>query len=207
MKPSTLSCILLSALLYPASVTAQRPPAFHWDWHNSQELYARQSLRNAALPQHEKQVIAKALIVLLRPMLADQKIKSRDQLRKAALDTRVKLIDLNRDGIPEVVAQSTADCTATGNCSFWVFQKVQKKYKLLLQGYGQTFTIQKTRTHRFRDIVVSMHGSAFESGLTDYRFESGAYREGACYNASWQVLRGGVVYDLKRPLITPCDDY
>ena len=105
--------------------------------------------------------------------MADLEIESETALQKAALNTRVKMIDLNGDGVPEVVAQGMVNCSPTGNCPFWVFQKTVRGYKLLVESYGQTFTVQKTSTNGFRDIVVSMHSSAKESGLTNYRYKDG----------------------------------
>ena len=183
------------------------PQNFRWNWREWQELDARQSLRNARITNHDEQPIAAAIVTQLRPMMNDLKIQSEDQLLKAALDTRIKMIDLNRDGIPEVVAQGMHDCGATGNCPFWVFQKEKRSYKLLAKSYGQTFTIQRTATHGFRDIVVSMHGSATQSQLTDLRYEDGSYHDFGCYDADWEVLEGDTVRKLKEPRITPCDDH
>jgi hypothetical protein len=184
---------------------SRAPQSLRWNWHESQELYAAQSLRNAKITGQGRQAIAAAIMVQLRPVVSDLEIDSDEQLNKVALDTRIKLVDLNHDGIPEVVAQGMVNCSPTGNCPFWVFQKTPKGYKLLVEGYGQTFTIQKTSTHGFKDIVLSMHGSATQSGLTDYRYEDGSYHDVGCYSASWTVLEGETVQHLKEPLITPCD--
>ncbi len=180
------------------------PPKFHWNWRDSQELNANQSLRNAKLSQHEKRAIAKALADQFRPVMTDLEINSEEQLQKAALDTRIKLIDLNDDGIPEVVAQGMAGCSPTGNCSFWIFQRSPKGYRLLLEGEAQSFTIQPTSTEGFRDIVLSMHGSATDSGLTEYWYMDGTYRDVGCYDASWIVFEGDERRELKEPRITPC---
>jgi hypothetical protein len=181
---------------------------FHWNWKGSQELYAEQSLRKAKLAYEQRTAIASAIADLLRPMMSDLEIKSEGELQRAALDTRVKTIDLNGDGVPEVVAQGMVDCSPTGNCPFWIFRKTLRGYKLLIESYGQTFTIQSTSTNGFRDIVVSMHGSATESGLTDFRYKGGSYHDVGCYGASWTVLEADTVRELKEPLITPnpCGD-
>jgi hypothetical protein len=130
-------------------------------------------LRNAQLTHERRKEIASAISDQIRPLMADLEIESETALQKAALDTRVKMIDLNGDGVPEVVAQGMVNCSPTGNCPFWVFQKTVRGYKLLVESYGQTFTVQKTSTNGFRDIVVSMHSSAKESGLTNYRYKDG----------------------------------
>ena len=176
---------------------------FHWNWRDWQELDAQESLRNAKLPNLERQAIAAAIAAQLRPIMSDLDIESESQLGKAALDTRIKMIDLNNDGIPEAVTQGMVDCSPTGNCPFWVFQKRARGYMLLIKSYGQTFTVQNTATNGFRDIVVSMHASATESGLTDFRYKNGSYHDVGCYDASWTALEGDTVRELKEPDIAP----
>jgi hypothetical protein len=195
-----LTCLVLLQSA-PRAKTAQ---AFHWEWRGAQELFAAQSLRNDRISESAKHAIGKAIEEQLRPNVTDLEIHSEGELWRAALDTRVKMIDLNHDGILEVVAQAVADCSATGNCSFWIFQKAGRGYKLLLKGFGQTFTIQKGSTNGFQDIVVAMHGSATDSGLTLYQYKKGIYDDVACYDADWAPLENGVVHELKEPRITPC---
>lgn len=203
INPRSFLCssLLLGAVCV---VSAQN---FRWDWHASQELIGTESLRNANWLQHDKSAMAAAIAAELRPAAFDDpinSIKSEDQLRDAVLNTRIKRIDLNHDGIPEVVAQAMVDCSPTGNCPFWIFHKTARRYESILSGFGQTFTIQESRTRGFNDIVVGMHGSAFEQTLEVYQFKDGRYRRTACYDATWQVLEGENTRELKEPLITPC---
>jgi hypothetical protein len=194
--------IFLSAIL--SFATERSSQSFKWNWNEWRELSADQSLRSARITKQDRQAIATAIAIQLRPVMSDLEIDSEDQLEKVALDTRIKLIDLNHDGVPEVVAQGMVSCSRTGNCPFWVLQKMPQGYKLLLESFGQTFTIQKTSTHGFRDIVLSMHGSATESGLTDYHYEDGRYHDAGCYSASWTAREGDTVRELEEPIITPC---
>jgi hypothetical protein len=60
-----------------------------------------------------------------------------------------KMIDLNGDGLPEVVAQGMIGCGATGNCPFGVLRKAKQGYELILKGEAQTFTIQKSNSNGF----------------------------------------------------------
>ena len=165
-------------------------------------------MRNANLPEAEKTAIRRAIEAQLRPEMPGLEITSEAQLSEKALDTRIKLVDLNRGGTPEVIAQSMVGCGATGNCSFWIFRKTGRDYKLILDGYGQTFTVQKESSNGFRDIVVASHASATDSGLTLFRYEGGQYREAGCYEANWAPIVNGVRRELKDPLITPssCGD-
>jgi hypothetical protein len=177
---------------------------FHWNWKAWQELSAEQSLRAAKLTYQRRKAIATAIADQIRPMMADLEIQSETQLHKAALDTRVKMVDLNGDGVPEIVAQGMVNCGATGNCPFWVFRKARLGYNLLLAGEAQTFTIQTSGASRFRDIVLARHGSYSSGDLIHYKYHQGAYQEVGCYDYDWTVLEGDKVRELKEPRITPC---
>jgi hypothetical protein len=184
--------------------TVSNPERFHWDWRHSQELKADQSLRNAKLTEQSRNAIARAIADQIRPMMADLEIKSETELKGKALDTRITLIDLNSDGTPEVVAQGLVNCGATGNCPFWVLQKSNPGYEVLLEGEAHAFTIQRSRTNGFCDIVLSTHGSYSSGGLTTYQYQEGVYKDVGCYNYEWTALEGEKVRELKEPRITPC---
>ena len=137
-------------------------------------------------------------------MIADVEIKSEAVLKKKASDTRIALIDLDGDGIPEVVAQAMVRCGATGNCPFWVFRKSKRGYDVILQGEAQTFTVQPSSTNGFPDIVLSTHGSYSSGSLTDYHYRDGVYEDVGCYVYEWTVLEDETIRELKEPRITPC---
>ena len=177
---------------------------FQWNWRDWQELTGEQSLRKAKLTDQRRKAIASAIADEIRPMMADLEIQSETELQKAALDTRVKMIDLNGDGVPEVVAQGMVNCGATGNCPFWVLRKMKRGYELILEGEAQTFTIQNSSSNGFRNIVLSRHGSASSGDLTLYQFKEGVYRDVSCYNYESAVLEGDKVRELKEPRITSC---
>ena len=121
-----------------------------------------------------------------------------------ALNTPISFVDLNSDGTPEVIAQGfsiQSGCSPTGNCPLWIFQKKTKGYIVLLDAISQSFTVERNRTNGYRDIVISMHGSAFSSGLNVYKYQEGVYNGVACYEADWQ---SPTEKELKEPLITPC---
>lgn len=192
-----LTTLAIGSLIAVSAVSS--PQSFHWDWHDAQELSPKRSLQNAKLPENQRRAIAKAISAELN----DQS-QSQQQLRRAALKTSIKMVDLNSDGVPEVIAQGVGedDCSPTGNCTILIFQRVHGGYKLLLTAFGQTFTIQKMSTNGFHDIVVASHGSAFDSGLTNYKYRNGSYREAGCYDARWQVPGTDTI--LKEPRITRC---
>jgi hypothetical protein len=177
-----------------------------WEWRNPK--YARQALRKAKIVNAERTAIAKAIsnqVGSYTPNMKFFAIDSEQQLREAILDTPIELVDLNGDGILEVIAQGTTKegCSPTGNCPFWVFQKSGREYRLLISLRAiQTFQIQRSRSDRFRDIVVGMHGSAFQKTLRLLQYGRGQYHEASCYEANWS---GNTPADLKEPQLTPCE--
>lgn len=120
--------------------------------------------------------------------------------------THVKFIDLNGDGVLEVIAQPIGNICGAANCPLFVFQKIDTNFRVILKkGAAQTVTVQKTRTNGYLDVVVGMHGSATEEGLFVYQFSDGRYRRTHCYNESFKELgEDGEVHELEEPRITPC---
>lgn len=124
-----------------------------------------------------------------------------------ASQTLVKFIDLNSDGVPEVIAEPVGEaCTPTGNCPLYVLQKTGTKYRVILEkGAANTVSIQKTRTNGYLDVVVGMHGSATQQGLFVYQFRQGRYWRTHCYVASFSYLgRDGQIHELEQARITSC---
>lgn len=177
---------------------------FHWNWQDSRELKAGQSLRNATLEEQSKNAIAKTIADQIRPMTGELAIKTETELREKAFTTRITLLDLNGDGVAEVIAQGMVSCGATGNCPFWVLKKSRSGYEVILEGEAQTFTVQQSGTNGFGDIVLSTHGSYSSGGLTNYQYRAGTYRDVGCYSYDWTVMEGENVRELKEPRITPC---
>jgi hypothetical protein len=193
----------VSALSKLTTGTSDADSHFQWDWKRREGLNAEQSLRKAEVTDKQREAIAQQI----RPLLADLGVEfeSESELRKDALDTRVKMIDLNGDGVPEIVAQGMIGCGATGNCPFWVFRKMKQGYGLILNGQAQTFTIQKPGSGGFADLVLSRHGSSSSGDLLRYQFRGGAYQVVGCYVYEWTVPDGENIRELKEPRIAPCN--
>lgn len=194
----------------PADVPSPSNRGFHWDPDQSQELDVKDTItRVKGLGEADRNALIEIIEAQLQRNMGDEGGGSMQQWRAPAAQTQIKLVDLNGDGVPEVIAQGVGDdacCSPTGNCPIWVFMKTKPGYKVLLRANSiQTFTIQRTKTNRFRDLVLAMHGSAFDQGLYLYRYSNGKYRNTACYNASWRRRVGDDYQDLKHPDVTPCD--
>jgi hypothetical protein len=184
--------------------------SFQWDWRHSEALTSKQSLRHAKVTSTERAAIARAIANQLKPDMGGLGGMSEQELEDVALDTPVKMVDLNGDGTPEVIAQGTPEdggCSPTGNCRFWVFQKSDHEYRLLFYREAiQSFSIETSRSHGFSDIVVKMHGSATVSTLRLLQYSEGRYHEAGCYYENWSVLEGNTVHELKEPRLTPCNE-
>jgi len=186
---------------------AAKPPngAFHWNSSDLQVLGSEDSIKlSKALSPAERKALLKAIVVELKT--CDVGHTEQEWLAIAG-DTRIRLIDLNGDGISEVIAQGSGDlsCSPTGNCDLWVFSRVGEIYKVILEhGAIENFTVQPTLTNGFHDLVLGMHGSATEQELFVYRFTNGRYRRSACYFADWVRMAGDKREELKDPIITSC---
>jgi hypothetical protein len=169
-------------LILPGTPTTHAQ-TFHWNWKAATELSALDTLKNIDLAHREKLEISSAI----------------------GKDSRVALVRLRRPGPPNVIAQGLGQevCGATGNCPLWVLEKSGGHYKLILNGFGQTFTVQSTRTNGFSDIVISMQGSATSSDLMLYKYKNGQYHRTACFDAEWAVREGDESRNLKEPRVTP----
>ena len=218
MKLATVAPIaLLTAVLSmgqtmqaPAGgAEATQPDHRRWDWQRQEELSWRVSIsrRRNLQPSERKRLVA-VITDQLRHVASDLGMSSEGQLTQVAAETRVKYIDLNGDGKPEVIAQAGGEvsgCSPTGNCPFWILHRRGTSYEILLEGEAQTFTIQRTRTKGYSDVVLSRHGSAFESEARTYIFDGEFYRERTCDEVQWSSFDSdGKEHRLTKPRSTPC---
>jgi len=194
---------IVVALILCLSATAQTESKarFQWDWQHAQELDFKPNAGNVReLSEGDRSELIKAISRQIRTVM-----EPGPNPRALAKKTRVKLFDLNGDGIPEIIAQPIgidAGCGATGNCPFWIFQKDGEGYKLLLRRMGfWVFTVEPTITNGFRDIVLASHESASERTVIVFRYSGGTYQERACYNAFWYDSTN---HRLNEPTITRC---
>jgi len=214
MSRAALLCILLSSLLAGAQI-APIPPGAHappevkvrplkWDWRHAEELTWKQSIeRTSYLSPSER----KRLLEAVASQISEIDFESEEDRKKAPAKARFKYVDLDGDGASEVIVQSGDEttCSPTGNCAFWVFRRRGNSYIPLLDAGAQTFTIQQSRTHGLHDIVLALHGSAFQSEVRIYRFDGESYQPGECYDAEWSHSGSdGESQGLKSPQLTPC---
>lgn len=122
-----------------------------------------------------------------------------------ARKANVRAIDLNADGVPEVLAQSSDElsCSPTGNCVFWIFQKKLARFTPLLSAEAQLFKIMTTRNRGYLDIALGRHGSAFESEWRLYKFNGKKYIPMKCWVESYRTEGSDKM--LEKPRILPCN--
>jgi hypothetical protein len=191
-----------------------RARQFRWSESSAHELDYRQTIRKTTqLASDERASLLEVMAEQIRPFKSDLEISSEIELRQVVLGTRIQLIDLNHDGIAEVLAQANGvkeGCGATGNCPFWVFQKTSSGFKKLLDtrdkdGVGgiEVITVSSGQTNGFNDLVLGTHDSVSERTLYEYRYRTGQYQMSDCYEANWSQT----VEEPKlkcHPEITPC---
>jgi hypothetical protein len=199
------SSIFTVVVLMVAASVGQKAPkprssGFHWDWEHPKRL-------DKVLADYKDLSLGdrSALLRTLTPKFSDY--PSPPSPTERAEQTRMEFIDLNNDGVPEVIAQLSGDaCSPTGNCPLYILQKVGADYRVILEkGAAHTVTVQKTRSHGYLDVAVGMHGSATEQGLFVYQFREGRYWRTGCYDAFFTYIgKDGEEHELKEPLITAC---
>lgn len=120
-------------------------------------------------------------------------------------DLRVRKVDLGPQGQRGLVIQgsSLCECSADGNCQFWILEERDGRLKLLLDGGMEQFAVEPAQTGAYFDIVTGWHDSAFEQGLTRYRYSSHGYRPVGCALMSSAGVRGSHWTVFKTPHITP----
>jgi hypothetical protein len=188
---------------------------FKWKERGAHGIDNSQTIRSSReLSADAKEPLTEAVAMQMRPFKVDLQIRSEKELREIATTTRVKLIDLNNDGIAEVLAQALgtkAGCGATGNCPFWVFQKMPNGFKKILdtrnkEGFGgvEVITISSDRTESFNDLVVGTHDSSAERTLFVYRYHHGQYHKSECYKANWVSFNDDKRQVPEYPGLTQC---
>jgi hypothetical protein len=210
-------CFLLAVIAFSAFAQKSAnfvPSGFKWAPGTFTELDFTHTISSAKdLPAPERASLIAAIATQLRLFKTDSEITSEHELRHVALQSRFKFVDLNEDGIPEVIVQPVglkAGCGGTGNCPFWVFLKTAHGYKVILDtrdkdGIGgiELHRIEPALHGGFHDISVASHDSASARTVLIYGFRQNYYHLIRCYSLSW-LSQPGMKYR-KTPSITPCE--
>jgi hypothetical protein len=118
-------------------------------------------------------------------------------------DFRVSQVDLDGDGIPELIVFPTGECfcSPTGNCDFWIYRTTRTELQPILDSDGiQSFKVLTNRTKGYLDISTYSHSSASEGDLKIWKFDGKFYRVAECYEQSWSFNdEKGEQHILKQP--------
>ena len=107
------------------SYLASTPSHFHWSPRRAVVL--RDDINPAnfrELTPLERDALIQGMESELRPRMRRYGLDSKEQRRKVARETHVKLIDLDADWVPEVILQADdiqAGCGAA-NCPLWILK-------------------------------------------------------------------------------------
>lgn len=202
---------LAAAALAPALAPAlgQAPPP-HWQPADAHRLRVGQQLGwTRLLSVRDRMELTRLLLAEIQPFVADNNYSSRQEVVDAVRRTRVKLVDLNGDGTPEILLQAYDIhlCGATGNCEFWVYSRGPHSFRKLLDSRGpdgvggiQLIQILPGKDGGYHDVLTAAHDSADELGLTVWRFHNGSYVDAGCFYADNKYTEMGVV----QTVVTRC---
>lgn len=179
--------LLVAFLLFSLDLSGAEA-RFRWNWRKSG--YPREALQSSALAEPEKRAILEAVFNVLRKKSLNLGVPD-EKLREIASSARITIVDVTGDGVNEIIASAGTDrdwCSPTGNCPYWIFVKTAEGYSPVLTSFGQTFTIGNRRPSGANDIIIAMHGSATERGLSVYRWTGRVFTQIACYDAVWPYI-------------------
>ena len=154
----------------------------------------------SALQRSDRRLVLKTLEEELRGDIANET----GALATLSGDLRFKRVDLDGDGVPELVLQGMGPtwCGATGNCAFWILRKFGGGFvEIFDSGPGQSIFLQPTRSKGWKDFVLSTHDTATRSIRDFYRFNGTRYERSSCYAFEWDEKQPRS----QVPSITPCN--
>lgn len=140
--------------------------------------------------------------------IVDQLLEDGYELEVSAAGTTSNLeahpIELNRGGEPELRVHGLGKICGAANCMTWVYQRDAGDYRLLLDaGSVNRIEPQSSFTKGYRDLMAVMHGSAWESDLTLYKFNGEEYERDSCFYRTYQYADSdGTLREWAEPKIT-----
>lgn len=190
--------------LYPAiilfllaSASAQVQTDFHepykWNWKLSRGWPAHPTLRTAPLSRRERNAIFKASYdAFLDDKLWSENISPGSERRRAIWEARIKLMDLDGDGTPEVLLMGNGlESSGDGNSSFRILKKQGTRYKVILDGIAEQITIDTRLDPKHPIVGLYGHNSASDGSLELYRIEpDGHLHNLAKYLVTWPLSKG-----------------
>ncbi len=167
--------------------TERKEAPYPWQWQNTQQGWDnRRNLRTANLSSAERKAVYRVSLNAFRHEIWSDN-QPQEEWRGIIESTRVQLIDLDGDGVPEVlelgwVGQSSGD----GNSAFRILRKDEDTYNILYSGVAERLNIDRRKNPTHPTVVAYLHHSASEGGLGLYRIDQDhRLRNFANYYVEW----------------------
>jgi hypothetical protein len=200
----TAACLLLITIDMGGS-EAQ----FHWQWRKmNSNFWQGPILRQMKIKNDDRVAIVEAVAASFK---LDKEVPNDigdAQLYDIASNESYEWVDLDRDGVPELVTQAFGIdfCGAVGNCALQVFRQSGHKFDLVLRSSAESLMVDRSGTQPL--LVLYTHGSASEGELTVYGFpRKGAAKPLYHYDVQWAPPNGiGVAYSHPHLTMLPLTD-
>ncbi|WP_158819706.1 hypothetical protein [Granulicella sp. S156] len=190
--------------LYPAiilfllaSAAAQVQTGFHepykWNWKLSRGWPAHPTLRTAPLSRAERDAIFKASYdAFVSDKNWSERISPGSEWHQAIWEARIKLMDLDGDGTPEVLLMGNGlESSGDGNSSFRILKKQGTRYKVILDGIAEQVTLDTRFDPKHPIVALYGHYSASDGDLELYRIGSDDHLHYlAKYLVTWPASKG-----------------
>ena len=118
----------------------------------------------------------------------------------------VQKLDLNNDGQKEFVlwGKNSNLCGGTGNCTLWIYERKNGRYKKLLQSVAYNdetkwFEVKKAESNGYRNLLLKTHYSGYETVYEFYKFNGSKYVENKCLFYEYMV-------NIKEPFVMTCKE-
>lgn len=131
----------------------------------------------------------------LRDLPQSDQIAIQHRLKLSSTDSiKITALDLNEDDIPEILAQSEASNT------FWILQKKESDYKLLLKSIAQSYRIRTIKTGGFADVELGRRESDYRTEWRGYKYDGKRYIKVKC----WANVTGDADHEYSKAKVEPC---
>ena len=182
---------LLASALAQVKIDSREP--YKWSWKLSRGWPAQPSLKTAQLSRTERDAIFKAsFAAFVSDKNWSQYISPGSEWRRAIWEARIKLIDLDGDGTPEVLLMGSGlESSGDGNSSFRILKKQGTHYKVILDTIAEQVTLDTRFDPKHPIVALYGHNSASDGTLELYRIGSDGHLHNlAKYLVTWPASSG-----------------
>ncbi|MBL8181533.1 MAG: hypothetical protein JNL64_07935 [Blastocatellia bacterium] len=111
------------------------------------------------------------------------------KLAKAFSGANISLSEIDVNGDSQMELAIKTQCSMTGNCQLFIFQRSGKQAKQIFRDRNMTqlFGVSAKRNLGYSDIWTRDHGSWNSGGQVKYRFNGRSYVPNSCSDYEYQV--------------------